>query len=40
MNDQGRKQIAKWMSALEDIKGEVETLAEEEREKLDRKSVV
>lgn len=38
MNDQGRKQIAKWKSALEDIKGEVETLAEEEREKFDNLS--
>lgn len=38
MNDQGRKLIAKWKQALEDIKSEAETLAEEEREKFDNLS--
>ena len=38
MNDQGRKLIAKWKAALEDIKSEMETMAEEEREKFDNLS--
>jgi hypothetical protein len=38
MNDKGRKLIAKWIQALEDIKGEMETMAEEEQEKFDNLS--
>jgi uncharacterized protein YukE len=38
MNAAGRKLIAKWAAALDDIKGEIEELASEEREKFDNLS--
>jgi hypothetical protein len=38
MNDKGRKLIAKWIQGLEDIKSEMETMAEEEQEKFDNLS--
>jgi hypothetical protein len=38
MNDKGRKLIAKWIQALEDIQSEMETMVEEEQEKFDNLS--